>query len=59
MDDTTIGTLKSILEKHKNERVCVIGTMCCGKTTLIKHLPEYNCVDVDDEFWPPDFGSGD
>ena len=28
----TINALKVIFEKHKNERVCVIGTMCCGKT---------------------------
>jgi len=48
----TINTLKAIFDKHKNERVCVIGTMCCGKTTLIKQLSGYNCVDMDDEFWP-------
>jgi len=48
----TINALKAIFEKHRNERVCVIGTMCCGKSTLIKQLSEYNCVDMDDEFWP-------
>ena len=48
----TISALKAIFEKHKIERVCVIGTMCCGKTTLIKQLPGHNCVDMDDEFWP-------
>ena len=48
----TINTLKAIFEKHKNERICVIGTMCCGKTTLIKQLSAYSCVDMDDEFWP-------
>jgi len=48
----TINALKAIFEKHKNERICVIGTMCCGKTTMIKHLTEYNCIDADDEFWP-------
>jgi len=51
-ENETVNALKTIFEKHKNERVCVIGTMCCGKTTLINQLPEYNCVDVDDEFWP-------
>jgi hypothetical protein len=25
--------------------------MCCGKTTLVKQLQEYNCIDMDDEFW--------
>jgi hypothetical protein len=48
----TVNALKAIFEKHINERVCVIGTVCCGKTTLIKHLGGYNCIDMDDEFWP-------
>ena len=42
----TINTLKAIFEKHKNERVCVLGTMCCGKTTLLQYFPD--CVDIDD-----------
>jgi len=49
--EETSNTLKAIFEKHKNERICVIGTMCCGKTTLVKQLTGYNCVDMDDEFW--------
>jgi len=49
----TVNTLKTIFEKHKNERVCVIGRMCCGKTTMIKRL-SYNCIDMDDEFFPID-----
>ena len=48
----TLNTLKAIFEKHKHERICVIGTMCVGKTTIISRLPEYNCIDMDDEFWP-------
>jgi adenylate kinase family enzyme len=48
----TINALKAIFEKHKHERVCVIGTMCCGKTSLLKELSQYHCVDVDDIFWP-------
>ena len=47
----TTSVLKAIFEKHKNERICVVGTMCCGKTTLVEHLKECNCVDMDDEFW--------
>ena len=47
-----VDALKSIFERHKEERICVIGTMCCGKTTMMKHISDYNCVDVDDEFWP-------
>ena len=46
----TINTLKAIFEKHKNERICVIGTICCGKTTLLKQIPD--CIDVDDELLP-------
>ena len=47
-----INTLKTIFDKHKDERICVVGTMCVGKTTLIEQLAGYNCVDMDDEFWP-------
>ena len=25
--------------------------MCCGKSTLIKQLSQYNCIDIDDELW--------
>ncbi|NCA68130.1 MAG: hypothetical protein EOM87_08730 [Clostridia bacterium] len=41
----TINTLKAIFEKHKNERVYVLATICCGKTTLIKQIPD--CIDMD------------
>jgi energy-coupling factor transporter ATP-binding protein EcfA2 len=46
----TLEQLKAILDNHKNERVCVIGTICCGKTTLLRQIP--NCVDLDAELWP-------
>uniref|UniRef100_UPI0040559F20 hypothetical protein n=1 Tax=Acetatifactor sp. TaxID=1872090 RepID=UPI0040559F20 len=46
----TINTLIAIFEKHKNARVCVLGTTCCGKSTLLKQIP--GCVDLDDELWP-------
>lgn len=46
----TINTLEAIFEKHKDERVCVLGTTCCGKTTLLKKIP--NCVDMDESLWP-------
>ncbi|MFA6730462.1 MAG: hypothetical protein WCR95_05660 [Eubacteriales bacterium] len=41
----TVNTLKAIFEKHKNERIYVLATMCCGKTTLLEHIPD--CVDMD------------
>ena len=48
----TLNTLKAIFEKHKNERVCVLGTICVGKTTILGQLAEYNCEDLDDVLWP-------
>ncbi len=41
----TINTLEAIFERHKNERIYVLGTTCCGKSTLISQIP--NCVDMD------------
>ena len=46
----TINALKAIFDKHKEERICVLGTTCCGKTTLLRQIE--NCVDLDDELWP-------
>lgn len=46
----TINALNAIFYKHKNERICVLATTCCGKTTLLKQIPD--CVDLDDELWP-------
>lgn len=48
----TINTLKAIFEKHKNERVCVIGTVCVGKSTILNQLQEYHCEDLDAVLWP-------
>ena len=42
----TVNALKAIFIKHQSERICVIGTTCCGKTTLLQKIP--NCVDMDD-----------
>ncbi len=46
----TINALYAIFDKHKNERICVLATTCCGKTSLMKQIP--GCVDLDDELWP-------
>lgn len=46
----TINALYAIFDKHKNERICVLATTCCGKTSLLKQIP--GCVDLDDELWP-------
>ena len=47
----TVNMLSAIFKEHKNERICVVGTMCCGKTTLLKQLNKLNCIDMDNEFW--------
>ncbi|ABX42588.1 hypothetical protein [Lachnoclostridium phytofermentans] len=46
----TINALNAIFEKHKNDRVCVLGTTCCGKSTLQKQIP--GTVDMDEALWP-------
>ena len=45
-----VQTLEEIFNKHKEERICVLGTICISKTTLIKKLK--NCVDIDDVLPP-------
>jgi len=42
--------LQTIFERHKDERVCVIGTICCGKSTLLAQLQ--TGIDLDDVLWP-------
>lgn len=49
-DNNTVKKLEKIFSNHQNDRICVLGTICIGKTTLIKHLK--NCVDIDDELPP-------
>ena len=46
----TVNALHAIFERHKKDRICVLGTTCCGKTTLLKQIP--GCVDLDEELWP-------
>jgi len=48
----TLNTLKAIFEKHNDERVCVIGTVCAGKSTILNKLAEYGCEDLDAVVWP-------
>ena len=38
--------LIEIFTNHAQEKICVVGTMCCGKTTLLKQIP--NCIDMDE-----------
>ncbi len=46
----TVNALQAIFEKHKNDRICILGTTCCGKSTLQEQLP--GTVDMDEVLWP-------
>lgn len=45
----TLKELQAILAKHVNDRVLILGTMCCGKTTLLRQIP--GGVDMDAELF--------
>ncbi len=42
--------LEKILEKHRHERVCVVGTTCTGKSYLVKHI--HYALDMDELIFP-------
>lgn len=46
----TINSLNTIFDKHKKDRICILATTCCGKSTLHEQIP--GTVDMDDELWP-------
>ncbi len=46
----TIDALNAIFDKHKNDRICILGTTCCGKSTLHEQIP--GTVDMDEVLWP-------
>lgn len=45
-----VDKLKNIFENNQDKRICVIGTTCTGKTTLIKKLGIG--LDMDKEIFP-------
>lgn len=45
-----INILQEIFKEHKKERICVLGTTCCGKSTLLTQMSD--CVDMDEVLWP-------
>lgn len=45
-----IEKLKNILENNKDKRICILGTTCTGKSTLINNLNIG--LDMDDEIFP-------
>lgn len=42
--------LDDILKEHANERVCVVGTTCTGKSYLLKHISY--ALDMDELIFP-------
>ena len=45
-----IEKLKNILDENKDKRICILGTTCTGKSTLIDNLNIG--LDMDDEIFP-------
>lgn len=45
-----LPALEKVLQKHIHERVCVLGTTCTGKSTLVKEF-QY-AIDMDEVVFP-------
>ena len=48
--DPTLTELKALLLQHSDKRVCVVGTTCTGKSTLLAQIP--GARDQDKEVFP-------
>lgn len=48
--EATIQNLNRFFQEHQNERICVVGTTCTGKSTMIRELG-YG-LDMDQEIFP-------
>lgn len=46
----TAKELGEIFGRFSDKRICVLGTTCCGKSTLQKNFPQ--AVDMDEALWP-------
>ncbi len=49
-DNTLIDNLKNIFESNKDKKICVVGTTCTGKTTLVNIFE--NTEDMDEKIFP-------
>lgn len=50
MKEANIENLREIFDKNKDKRICVLGTSCTGKTTI---LEKFNIgLDMDKEIFP-------
>lgn len=45
-----IDEIKEAILKNNDKRICVVGTTCIGKTTLLKSFPF--CCDMDELLFP-------
>lgn len=50
MNDNLLNELKNILDNNRDKRICVVGTTCTGKSTLLESLVE--CEDMDEVIFP-------
>ena len=50
MCKTFLEELKQVLEENKDKRICLLGTTCVGKTTLLDSLSD--CLDMDKLIFP-------
>ena len=41
-----VEKLREIFDTNKDKRICIVGSSCVGKSTLLKYLPD--AVDMDD-----------
>ena len=50
MRKLSVDNLMEVFNEHKDKRICVLGTTCTGKTTLINEL--HIGLDMDEEIFP-------
>lgn len=50
INDPVISGLKQLLLEHSNKRICVVGTTCTGKSSMVSQIPEAR--DQDEEVFP-------
>ncbi|MDD3238851.1 MAG: hypothetical protein PHW47_01950 [Lachnospira sp.] len=42
--------LEDIFKSYQDKRICILGTTCCGKSTLQEQFP--GAIDMDEALWP-------
>lgn len=49
-NEPVVSGLRELLDRHSDQRVCVVGTTCTGKSTLVAQIP--GARDQDKEVFP-------